>query len=150
MKPFVAAGLFAAFACLSPAQTAGSIPADAKIYVDAPGDFTSNLSAAIARGHLRFTITNQKDAADYQLQALSGGNVIAAPDWQMLWLRGYGEAAIRVINIHTGDSVFFSGLDRNSALHDWKTAANVCASRLKIGVNRTESRQRYTDAILDF
>lgn len=150
MKPLVAAGLLAVFASLSPAQTYGTLPSNAKIYLDAPADFGSLLTAAIARRHVPVTITNEKDGADYQLQALSGANVIANPEWANKWLRGYGEAAIRVIDIHTGDTVFFSAVERNSALHDWKSAAEVCAARLRTAVARSDSRIHYAHPILDF
>jgi hypothetical protein len=150
MKLFVAAGLFAAFACLSQAQTTGSIPLNAKIYIDPASRFDTYLISAMEKRHVPLTITTQKDAADYQLQALNGGIVIAPPDWSMLWLHGYGEAGIRVINLHNGDAVFFSPLDRNAMLRDWDTAARACAGRLKIAVNRAQSRQRYADPILDF
>lgn len=150
MKPFVCACLFLACASLSPAQLTGSIPANAKIYIDATSGFDKYLSAALAKKRVPLTITTQKEEADYELQALSAAQPIPASDWQRLWLRGYGEAGIRVIDLHTGNTVFYSGLNRNQSLHTWDTAAKACAGNLKIGVNRAESRIRSVDPILDF
>ncbi len=150
MKPFLAAGLFAALACLCQAQFAGSIPLNAKIYVDKASGFDHYLAAAIEKRHVPVTITSQKDQADYELDALSGASIVSPADLSSLWLHGYGEAGIRVVNLHTGDMVFTARFDRNASLHDWEAAAKVCASRIRMAVNRAQSRQRYADPILDF
>jgi hypothetical protein len=150
MKLFVCACLFGAVASLSPAQTHGSIPANAKVYVNAASGFDTYLDSAIRKEGILLTITTQKDGADFELQALSGGQPISGPDWLSLWIHGYGEAGVRVVNIHTSETVFYTRLGHNSDLHNWDTAAKACASHLKAGVHRAESRIHTADSILDF
>lgn len=150
MKFFVCACLFTAFACLSQAQMTGSIPSNAKIYVDRSSGFDTYLDMAIRKKHVPITITTEKETADYELQALSAAEPIPGSDWLMHWIHGYGEASIRVIDIRTGEAVFFARLDHNADLHNWDTAAKACASRLKTAVSRAESRIRSAHTTLDF
>lgn len=150
MKLFVCACLFGAFASLTQAQTHGSIPSNAKIYVNASTGFDTYLDSAIRKGRVPLTVTTTKDGADYELQALMGGKPIPGADWLMLWIHGYGQAGMRLINVHTDETVFYTPLDRNSDLHNWDTAAKACASHLKIGVHRAESRLHTEDSVLDF
>lgn len=150
MKLFVCACLLGAFASLSQAQTHGSIPPNAKIYIDAASGFDTYMDSAIRKGSVPLTVTTQKDGADYELQALSGGQPIKGSDWLLLWIHGYGQAAMRVVNLHTSETVFYTRMNHNSDLHNWDTAATACATRLKTAVNRAESRWRVADPILDF
>lgn len=150
MKLFACVCILGAFASLSQAQTHGSIPSNAKIYINATSGFDTYLDSAIRKQRVPLTITTQKDGADYELQALSGGQPIPGSDWLMLWIRGYGQASIRIVNIHTSETVFATSLDRNSDLHNWDAAAKACASHLKTGMRRAESRIRTADPILDF
>lgn len=150
MKYIAMAGLVFALAGLTQAQIKGSLPVNAKIYVDAPADFENALLAAVADNHLPFTIAPRKADADYELQALSGANVIAAADWAVRWLHGYGEGAIRVIEIRSGDTVFFAPLDRKYALRDWGSAATACANRLRAAVNRSTNERNPEHPILEF
>jgi hypothetical protein len=138
MKLLVIAGLFTAFVGQSQART-GSIPADAKIYVDPASGFDTFLTAEIQRRHVPLTITTSKGAADFELQAVTGGQKVSGADWKSRWLRGYGEAEIRLVDIRTGEIVFTSAFNRNMSLHDWRTAAEACVGRLNSGVNRAES-----------
>jgi hypothetical protein len=140
MKLLVVAGLFATFVGQSQALT-GSVPADAKIYVDPASGFEPYLTAEIQRRHVPLTITTNRGAADFELQAMTGGVEVSGPDWKSRWLRGYGDAEIRLIDMRTSEVVFSAGFSRNISLHDWRTAAEACAGRLKYGVNRAESRQ---------
>ena len=149
MKFITMAGMCLGFACLAPAQIKGSLPLNARIYVDAPADFENDLLAAVADHHLPFTITARREDADYQLQAMTGANVIAPVDWAIRWLHGYGEGAIRVIDIRSGDTVFFAPLDRH-ALHDWGSAAKACAGRLRVAVSRSTGDRDAPHPILDF
>ncbi|HTA46512.1 MAG TPA: hypothetical protein VK789_28910 [Bryobacteraceae bacterium] len=150
MKLFVCACFFGALASLSQAQTHGSIPSNAKIYINATSGFDTYLDSALRKQGVPLSVTTQRDGADYELQALSGGRPIPGSDWLMLWIRGYGEASVRVVNLHTSETVFYTQLDHNSDLHNWDTAAKACASRLKAGVRRGESRIRTADPTLDF
>lgn len=150
MKLFTAVGMIAIFACLSHAQTAGSIPADVKIYIDPASGFDTYLAAAVQKYHVPLTITTQKDGADYEFQALGTAEATPASEWLLYWIHGYGEAGMRVINLHTGDTVFFSPLNRNAELHDWSTAARACAGRLRIAVKRAQNRVSFQHPVLDF
>lgn len=142
--------LCAAFASVSQAQLYGSIPANAKIYIDASSGFDTYLDTALRKKHVPLMITTQKNMADYEFQVLSAAQPIPGPDWLTLWLHGYGEANFRVINIRTRDVVFVAQLNRNEFLHDWGTAANACAMTLKAAVRRAESRIRTASPVLDF
>jgi hypothetical protein len=151
MRLLAVAGLFLVFVCQSEARKAGAIPAHTRIYVDPASGFDTYLNAEIQRRHVPLTITTNKNAADYELQALSGGRRVPASDWWNEWTRGYGEAEFRVIDIRTDQVVFMSSLNRNVALHNWKTAARACAGRLKFGVARAESSFRSgAHPVLDF
>ena len=150
MKLLVVAGLVAAFVGQSQAVT-GSVPADAKIYLDPASGFETYLTAEIQRRHVPLTITTNKGAADFELQAVTGALKVAGPDWKSRWLRGYGEAQIRLVDIRSGEVVFTAGFNRNISLHDWHTAAEACAERLKSAVKRAESREpSHANTTLDF
>ena len=151
MKLLVVAGLFTAFACQSQARNTGAIPANTTIYVDAAIGFDTWLTAEIQRRHVPLTITTNRNAADYELQAVSGGQKVSGADWWNLWTRGYGKAGIRLVDVRTGAVVFTSDFDRNISLHDWPIAAIACAGRLKSGVSRAESSlPSRADPNLDF
>ncbi|MGA2712887.1 MAG: hypothetical protein ABSG41_07250 [Bryobacteraceae bacterium] len=151
MKLLLVAGLLTVFVCQSQARKTGAIPANTRIYVDAASGFDTYLSAEIQRRHVPLMITTNKMAADYELEAVSGGLKIPGPDWWNAWTRGYGEPEIRVVDIHTRDVVFTAGLNRNTSLHTWQIAARACVARLQSGVRRAESSFRSSaHPILDF
>ena len=150
MKLFVCACLFGVFASLSQAQTHGSIPSNAKIYVDAASGFDKYLDSAIRKLRVPLSITTQKDGADYELDAVMGAHPIPGSELLLQWIHGYGEAGIRVVNLHTSETVFFTRLNRNSDLHDWDTAAKACAGHLRTSVRRADSRLQTEDSVLDF
>jgi hypothetical protein len=150
MKLILAASVLASIACLSQADSIGSIPLNAKIYVNAATGFNDYLATAVKEGKVPVNITAQKDGADFELQALSGASVISAPDWSSAWLHGYGEAGIRLVSLRSGEMMFIARFDRNASLQDWKSAAEICAGRIRLAVNRATSTQHPADPVLDF
>ena len=124
MKSLVFAGFFvgllAILVCRSQAQNVGVIPANAKIYVDAATGFDTYLAAAIKSEHVPLAITNQKDAADYELEAMSGARRIPGASWSILWGRGDAQFVIRLVDIRTSEIVFvFTPANFGSSLPVW-------------------------------
>jgi hypothetical protein len=136
MKYFTVAAFVALAAAGAQAQSVITIPAGAKIYVDAASGFDTRFAAAIKDQGIPLEITTKKAEADYELEAMSGERKIPASAWSVLWGRGDDQATIRVIDLHTSEIVFVYTLQRSKKIvYDPKTTADACAKQLKFGMN---------------
>jgi hypothetical protein len=136
MKSLFLAGLFAVLACQSQAQNVGVIPANAKIYVDAATGFDTYLAAALKSENVLLAITNQKDTADYELEAMSGARRIPGGSWPTLWGRGDAQSVIRLVDIRTSEIVFvFAMAPGKKVVYEQRTTAEACAKQLKRGMS---------------
>jgi hypothetical protein len=146
--------LAASFCLCSQAQTLITIPSGARIYVDAASGFDTDLAAAIKERDVPLTITTTKGGADYELEAMYGARRIPAAAWSILWGRGDAEAAIRLVDLHTGEIIFVYPLQRSKLVHDRKATAEACAKQLKFGMNPAsipaKERVASTDSGFDF
>ncbi len=133
MKYLTLAILVVLSAAGSQAQTKATfVPANPRIYVDAATGFDAYLSEAAARRHVAITLTTQKNDADYEFDAISGGQTVPASNWSILWSPGNGKAWIRLVNLSNSGLVFTCSVDRNSGLaHGPQAAAESCAKHLK-------------------
>jgi hypothetical protein len=155
MKALFLSGLFAVLVCQAQAQGISVIPANAKIYVDAATGFDTYLAAAIKSQHVPLAITTQKDAADYELEAMSGARKIPSASWSILWGHGDAEAVIRLVDLRTSEIVFVYALEHNKKIvYDPRTTAEACAKQLKFGMNPaaipSTERLRSKDPALNF
>jgi hypothetical protein len=154
MKSLFVAGLLAMGVWQSEAQNIGVIPENAKIYVDAATGFDTYLAAAIKSQHVPLAITTEKNAADYELEALSGARRIPSSSWSVLWGHGDAQAVIRLIDIRTSEIVFVYALETSKLLHDERITAEACARQLKFGmnpaVNPSRERVKSKDPALNF
>jgi hypothetical protein len=136
MKSLFLAGLFAVLACQSPAQNVVVIPANAKIYVDAATGFDTYLAAALKSENVSLAITNQKDSADYELEAMSGARRVPGGSWSILWGRGDAQSVIRLVDIRTSEIVFvFAMSPGKKVVYEQRTTAEACAKQLKRGMS---------------
>jgi hypothetical protein len=103
--------------------------------VDSASGFDTPLAAAVKNQGLSFAITTKKDEADYELEAMSGARRIPGSAWSVLWGHGDAQAAIRLVNIRTGEIAFVYTLGRTKTLRDPQTTAEDCARQLKFGMN---------------
>jgi hypothetical protein len=154
MKSLFVAGLLAMGVWQSEAQSIGVIPANAKIFVDAATGFDTYLAAAVKRQHVPLVITTQKDAADYELEAMSGARRVPGSSWSILWGYGDAQAVIRLVDIRTSEIVFVYALGSSKILHNERITAEVCARQLKFGMNpaanTSTKRPAAKDAALSF
>jgi hypothetical protein len=135
MKAVLALVLGASFCLCTQAQNLLTIAPGARIYVDAASGFDTDLAAAIKERAVPLAITTTKDGAEYELEAMYGARRIPASAWSILWGHGDSEAAIRIVDLHTGEIVFVFPLQRSKIVHDRKTTAEACAKQLKFGMN---------------
>jgi hypothetical protein len=100
------------------------------------------------------TVTADKEAADYELEALSGARRIPASGWAVLWGRGSDQAAMRLVDLHTGEIVFVYTLEHSKIGYDPRTTAEACAKRLRFGMNPAsipvKDKQASPNPALDF
>jgi hypothetical protein len=121
----------------SQAQTKVAL-ATPKIYVDPATGFDAYLSDAAARNHVPITLTTQKNDADFEFDAISGGQTVRASNWSILWLPGNGRVWIRLVDLSHGGLVFACAVDTGSgAGHALQAAAESCTKRLRAVVNRS-------------
>ena len=114
------------------------VPANPKIYVDAATGFDAYLSEAAARNHVAITLTTQREGADYEFDALAGGQMVPGANWAVLWSAGIAKAWIRLVNLRDSGLVFACAIDRGSrAGHGLQSAASSCAKRLRAAVKRS-------------
>jgi hypothetical protein len=139
MKYLTVALLVVLSAVASQAQTkvATFVPANAKIYVDAATGFDAYLSEAAARNHVAITLTTQKNDADYEFDAISGGQRLAASNWSTLWSPRNGKASIRLVDLSNSGLVFACAVERSGATHTPQSAATSCAKHLRAAVKRS-------------
>lgn len=136
MKSLFLAGLLSILVGRSPAQNVGVIPANAKIYVDAATGFDTYLAAAIMSQHVPLAVTNQKDTADYELEAMSGARRIPSASWSVLWGHGDDQTVIRLVDVRTSEIVFVFRLAPGKRMvYEQRTTAEACAKQLKRGMN---------------
>jgi hypothetical protein len=139
MKYLIVAALMGLSAAGSQAQTK-VVPANPKIYVDPATGFDAYLSEAAARNRIAITLTTQKSDADFEFDAISGGQAVPGSNWSTLWTPGYGKAWIRLINLRDSGLVFACAIDRGSrAGHGLQIAAESCTKRLRAAVKRSSS-----------
>jgi hypothetical protein len=154
MKSILALALAASFCLCSQAQNLITIAPGARIYVDAASGFDTPLAAAIKGRGVPLAITTTKEGADYELEAMYGARRIPPSAWSILWGHGDDEAAIRLVDLHTGEIIFVYPLARSKAVHDRKATAEACAKQLKFGMNpasiSAKERVASTDSGLDF
>jgi hypothetical protein len=154
MKSLLAAALAASFCLCSQAQSLITIAPGARIYVDAASGFEADLTAALKERSVPLAITTTKDGADYELEAMYGARRIPGAAWSILWGHGDSEAAIRLVDLHTGEIILVFPLQHSKAVHDRKTTAEACATQLKFGMNPAsipaKARVSSTDAAFDF
>jgi len=111
-------------------------PASPRIYVDPATGFDAYLSEAAARQHVPITLTTNKTDADYEFDAISGGQTVYGGNWSILWTAGYGKAWIRLVNLNDSGLVFARALGgSNEGGRGLKAAAESCVKRLR-GVAR--------------
>jgi hypothetical protein len=140
MKYLTLAALVVLSAVGSQAQTkvVTFVPANPKIYVDAATGFDAYLSEAAARNHVAITLTTQKNDADYEFDAISGGQMVPGSNWPILWSPGNGKAWIRLVNLSDNGLVFACAVDRHSGIgHGPQAAAASCAKRLRAAVKHS-------------
>jgi hypothetical protein len=114
------------------------VPANPRIYVDAATGFDAYLSEAAARNHVAITLTTQKDSADFEFNAISGGQMVPGANWPILWSPGNGKAWIRLVDLSDSGLVFTCTVNRHSgAGHGPQIAAESCAKRLRAAVERS-------------
>jgi len=121
--------------------------------VDAASGFDTPLAAAIKERGVPVAITTTKDGADYELEAMYGARRIPAAAWSILWGHGDDEAALRLVDLHTGEIILVYPLHRTKLLHDRTATAEACATLLKFGMNPASipPKQRVsTDTGFDF
>jgi hypothetical protein len=154
MKSMLALVLGAAFCLCTQAQDLLTIAPGSRIYVDAASGFDTDLAAAIKERAVPLAITTTKDGAEYELEAMYGGRRIPGPAWSILWGHGDDEAAIRLVDLHTGEIILVFPLHRSKIMHDRKATAEACAKQLKFGMNPAsipvKERVASTDSGLDF
>jgi hypothetical protein len=137
MKYLTVAALLALSAVGSPAQTR-VVPANPRIYVDAATGFDAYLSEAAARNHVAITLTTQKEGADYEFDALAGGQIVPGANWSTLWSPGINQAWIRLVDLKDSGLVFTCTVNRHSgAGHGPQLAAESCAKHLRATVNHS-------------
>jgi len=130
----VACGL-AVLALQGPAQSIVTIPASARIYVDAATGFDAFFATALKAEQVPLTITTTKQGADYELQAMAGARRIPGSTWNILWGYGEAQAVIRLVDLRTSEIVFVYELQRSKIAHDPQETAEACAKQLKYGMN---------------
>jgi hypothetical protein len=154
MKSILVLVLAASFCVCGQAQSLITIAPGARIYVDAASGFDTELATALKERNVPLAITTTKDGADYELEAMFGARRLPATAWSILWGHGDDEAAIRLLDLHSGEIVFVYHLQRTKALHDRKATAEACAKQLKFGMNPAsipaKERVASTDSGLDF
>jgi hypothetical protein len=131
MKYLTLAVLVVLSAVGSQAQTQAA-PANPKIYVDPATGFDAYLSQAAARNHVAITLTTQKSDADFEFDAVSGGETVPGSKWSILWLPGKGKAWIRLVDLSDSGLVFTCAVDRGLQI-----AAESCAKRLRVVFKRS-------------
>jgi hypothetical protein len=137
MKYLTHAVLVVLSAVGSQAQTA-AVRANLKIYVDAATGFNAYLSEAAARNHVAITLTTQKNDADFEFDAVSGGQTVPGSNWSILWTPGNGKAWIRLVDLSDSGLVFACSVHRGSgAGHALEAAAESCAKHLRAVANRS-------------
>jgi hypothetical protein len=154
MKSILALVFAASFCLCSQAQSLITIPPGAKIYVDAASGFDTPLASAFKERGVSLIITATRDGADYELEAMYGARRIPAASWSILWGHGDAEAAIRLVDLRTGEIIFVYPLQRSKVVHDPKATADACAKQLKFGMNPAaippKERIAPADSGLDF
>jgi hypothetical protein len=121
----------------SQAQTK-AVPANPKIYVDPATGFGAYLSEAAAHHHVAITLTTRKNDADFEFDALAGGQMVPASDWPALWSPGISKAWIRLVDLSRGGLIFTCRVDRHGgADHGPKAAADSCAKHLSSAVKHS-------------
>jgi hypothetical protein len=134
MKYLILAAFVIGSAVGSQAQTKG-VPGNPRIYVDAATGFDAYLSEAAARNHVAITLTTDKNDADFEFDAISGGQRVRGSDWAVLQLPGHGKAWIRLIDLRNSALVFACAVEGGGAGHGLQIAAESCARRLRAFVN---------------
>jgi len=137
MKYLIVAVLTFVSAVAAQAQTKVA-PATPKIYVDPATGFDAYLSEAAARNHVAITLTTQKNEADFEFDAISGGQTVPGSNWSILWTPGNGKTWIRLVDLSKSGLVFACAVDGGGgAAHALQIAAESCAKRLRAVVNRS-------------
>lgn len=131
MKYFTLAVLVVLSAAGAQAQTQAA-PVNPKIYVDPATGFDAYLSQAAARNHIAITVTAQKNDADFEFDAASGGETIPGSRWPILWLPGKGKGEIRLVDLSDSGLVFTCAVN-----HGLQVAAESCAKRLGVLFKRS-------------
>ncbi len=148
MKYLTIAFLSLVSAVASQAQTKVA-PATPKIYVDPATGFDAYLSEAAARNHVAITLTTEKKDADFEFDAISGGQVVQGSHWSMLWTPGHGKIWIRLVDLNDSGVVFACTVDSGSgAAHALQAAAESCAKRLRAVVDRSAHSSSQVKAFL--
>jgi hypothetical protein len=154
MRSILALVFGASFCLCSHAQNLITINPGARIYVDAASGFDTELAAAIKERGVPVAVTNTKEGADYELEAVFGARRIPASAWSILWGHGDDEAALRLVDLHTSEIIFVYLLQRSKIVHDRKATAEACARQLKFGMTPASipAKQRVasTDTGFDF
>ncbi len=125
------------------AQT-GTMPANAKLFIDGDQGFAIYLTAAIREKNVNITVTTDRSKADFILEQTSdhlkrtGYKPSIISDWTAPVLpqlvEGNDSASVRLINVKTSEVVFAYSVDRNNTAHGRQTAAESCAKHLKDAV----------------
>jgi hypothetical protein len=113
MKALILAGFLTA-GCF-PAQSALSIPSNARVYVDAGDGFDVFLTAALEKRHVPLTVTADKSRAAFVLEGSAGRDKITT---------------VRVVDLKSGDVIFACSVAGKPTIHGKQTAAESCARHL--------------------
>jgi hypothetical protein len=113
MKALILAVFLAAASI--PAQSALSIPSNARIYVDASDGFDILLTAALEKQHVPLAVTADKSKAAFVLEGSAGADKTAS---------------VRLVDLKSGDVIFAYSAAGKSTIHAQRTAAESCAKRL--------------------
>lgn len=139
MKYLTVAALVLLSAIGSHAQTkvVTFVKANPRIYVDPATGFEVFLSEAAARDHVAITLTADKSAADYEFDAISGGQRVVGSNWSVLWAPRNGRASIRLVDLSNSGLVFACAVERSGSAYTPRSAAVSCAKHLKSAVRRS-------------
>jgi hypothetical protein len=126
MRTFILVGLLAAGSVHG--HSSAVIPSNARIYIDADGEFNIFLTAALEKKHVPLIVTTDKSKADFALQGYSERGA-----------RSDDEASVRLVDLKRADVVFAWSIDKGQAVHGLQTAANACAKHLRGAVGKVPS-----------
>jgi hypothetical protein len=135
----VAVAIVVCAAAEAAAQTAATIPRDAKIFIAPMNGFETFLKDAIAKKKVPVQVVDQRDQADFEIVGKSESQKAGTAKKIVMWdWRSTEEASINVVNLKTSEVAFAYSYHNRSSNHGKQTSAEACAKHLKEKIEQHE------------